>query len=61
MQQNLDDSVKRIQQFIDSEIKRLLNEDIIEPSQSPWRAQVVIMTNERHKKHMVVDYSQTVN
>lgn len=48
-------------QFIQSEVQRLLKEDIIEPSLSPWRAQVIVTTNERHKKRMVIDYSQTVN
>ena len=43
------------------EVKRLLKENIIEPSKSPWRAQVLIMTNENHKKRMVVHYSQTIN
>ena len=43
------------------EVKRLLKENIIEPSKSPWRAQVQITTNENHKKRMVVDYSQTIN
>ena len=48
-------------QFIDHEIQRLLAEDIIEPSVSPWRAQVVVVKNSKDKKRMVVDYSQTVN
>ena len=43
------------------EVKRLLKENIIEPSKSPWRAQVLITTNENHKKRNVVDYSQTIN
>ena len=43
------------------EVKRLLKENIIEPSKSPWRAQVLITTNENHKKRMVVDYSQTIS
>ena len=47
-------------QFIDSEIDRLLTEGIIEPSHSPWRAQIVVTGDER-KKRMVIDYSQTVN
>ena len=47
--------------FIESEIKRMLSEGIIEPSSSPWRAQVVITKNERHKKRLVIDYSQTIN
>ena len=47
--------------FIHSEVKRLLAEDIIEPSNSPWRAQVLVTTNDRQKKRLVVDYSQTIN
>ena len=47
--------------FIQSEVIRLLQEGIIEQSNSPWRAQVVVTKNERSKKRMVVDYSQTVN
>ena len=47
--------------FIDSEVQRLLGEGIIEPSNSPWRAQVVVTRNENHKKRMVIDYSQTIN
>ena len=47
--------------FIDKEISRLLKEDIIEPSNSSWRAQVLVTSNERQKKRLVVDYSQTIN
>ena len=51
------------QQFIAQEIEHLLSEGIIEPSTSPWRAQIVIVKDElnRHKKRMCVDYSNTVN
>ena len=49
------------QQFISKEIKQLLEDDVIEPAQSPWRAQVLVTSNENHKKRMVVDYSQTIN
>lgn len=49
------------QAFIHSETERLLAEGVIEPSSSPWRAQVVVTVNERHKKRMVIDYSQTIN
>ena len=35
--------------FIDQEIQRLLSEGVIEASSSPWRAQVVITSNERQK------------
>ena len=37
-------------EFIAMEVKRLIKENIIEPSKSPWRAQVLITTNENHKK-----------
>ena len=48
-------------QFIQSEIQKLLMEGIIEPSNSPWRAQVVVTKEENHKKRLVIDYSQTLN
>lgn len=48
-------------EFIKSEIQRLIHDDVIEPSTSPWRAQVLVTTNERQKKRMVIDYSQTIN
>ena len=47
--------------FIKEEISKLLTEGIIEPSESLWRAQVLVTKNERHKKRMVIDYSQTIN
>ena len=49
--------------FTQENIDKLLEEDIIRPSNSPWRAQVVIVKDEfnRHKKRMCVDYSQTIN
>lgn len=46
--------------FIEAEYQRMLNEDVIEPSHSPWRAQVVVVSNER-KRRLVVDFSQTIN
>ena len=46
---------------IGNEVERLLKEGIIEPSQSPWRAQVVITKDENHKKRLAIDYSQTIN
>ena len=50
------------QLFIRSEVRNLLNEGIIQPSKSPWRAQVVVTREEEnHKKRLVVDYSQTIN
>ena len=47
--------------FIDEEVKRLLKEGIIEPSLSPWRAQVVVTKDENHKTRLAIDYSQTIN
>ena len=47
--------------FIEQEIGRLLREGIIEESNSPWRAQVLVTSSENHKRRMVVDYSQTIN
>ena len=38
--------------FINSEVRRLLHEGIVEPSKSPWRAQVVVTKGENHKKRM---------
>ena len=46
--------------FIREEVDRLLESGVIELSQSPWRAQVVVVNN-RKKKRLVIDYSQTVN
>ncbi|GFT30829.1 putative retrovirus-related pol polyprotein from transposon opus [Trichonephila clavipes] len=36
-------------------------EGVIEPSNSPWRAQAFVIRGENHKPRMVVDYSQTIN
>ena len=47
--------------FIKEEVNHLLKEGIIELSSSPWRAQVLVTSNKRHKKRMVVDYSGTIN
>ena len=38
----------------------MLKEGIIEPSQSPWCAQTLVVSPENHKKRLV-DYSQTIN
>ena len=51
------------QEFINQEICRLLSKGIIEPSISPWRAQLVVVKDgfKPHKKCTFVDYSCTVN
>ncbi|XP_054283469.1 uncharacterized protein K02A2.6-like [Macrosteles quadrilineatus] len=48
-------------QFIKQEMERLQTEEIIEPSSSPWCAQVLVVTNDKGKKRLCVDYSQTIN
>jgi hypothetical protein len=54
---------RRFISFIQQEVNQLLSEGIIEPSNSPWRAQVVVVKDplNRHKKRLCIDYSQTVN
>lgn len=47
--------------FIKDEVSKLLEAGIVEPSFSPWRAQVLVSKNENHKKRLVIDYSQTIN
>ena len=47
--------------FIKTEVQKLLHEGVIDPSESPWRAQVLVTKNENHKRRMVIDYSQTIN
>ena len=49
------------QMFIKTEIDRLLENGIIEASNSPWRAQVLVHRSENHKTRLVVDYSRTIN
>ena len=47
--------------FIPDKINKLLNEGVIEPSFSPWRAQVLVAKVERHKRQMLNDCFQIVN
>ena len=49
--------------FISDEIQSLLKAGLIEPSNSPWRAQIVVTKdpNDIHRKRMTVDYSETIN
>ena len=44
---------KKESKFIKEEIDRLLKDDIIEPSYSPWRAQVLVVQNATNKSRMV--------
>ena len=45
--------------FISAEVRRLLSEDLIAQSNSPWRDQPFVITPENHQKRLVIDYSQT--
>ena len=38
-----------------------MSKGVKEQSQSPWRAQVLVTNDERHRRRIVVDYSQTIN
>ena len=50
------------QEFIDAEIQRLVKSGIIRPSNSPWRAQILVIRNkESQKRRLCIDYSQTIN
>jgi hypothetical protein len=48
-------------EFIQNEVARLLSENIIEPSNSSWRAQVLVTGQDKPKPRLVIDYSKTVN
>ena len=47
--------------FIHDETQRLLSDDLIEPSNSPWRAQVLVVKEQSGKCRMVIDYSRIIN
>ncbi|GFT05383.1 retrovirus-related Pol polyprotein from transposon opus [Trichonephila clavipes] len=47
--------------FMALEVQKLLQEGVIESSNSPWRFQAFVIRGENHKPRMVVDYSQTIN
>ena len=48
--------------FLQKEKEYLLSNGLIEPSNSPWRAQVLVTGDGvNHRKRMVVDFSQTIN
>ena len=47
--------------FIQTEIEKMIKEGVIEESTSPLKAKILIVTNERQRKRLVVDYSRTIN
>jgi len=48
--------------FVESEVEKLYAQGIVRPSNSPWRAQPIVITNkETGKKRLCIDYSQTIN
>ena len=48
-------------EFVTAEVQWLLEESVIEPSDSPWRSQVVVTWYDRHRKRLVIDYSRMIN
>ena len=46
--------------FIDSEVRKLLKEGIIRPSNSPWCSQIMIAKT-GSKQRLCIDYSTTIN
>ena len=49
------------QRFIKDEVESLLKAGVIEPSSSPWRAQLLVERSSNHRTRLVVDYSETIN
>ena len=49
------------QEFIEETIQKDLRDGVIEPSTSPWRAQVLVTSGGNHRKRMCIDYSETIN
>lgn len=47
--------------FIEKETWRLLKEEIIEQSNSPWQAEVVVVKDYNKKRCLATDYSETIN
>ena len=49
--------------FIRDETQALYKAGLIEPSNSSWRSQPVVVKdpNELHRKRMTIDYSETIN
>ena len=39
----------------------LIKNNLIEESNSPWRAQPLVVIQDNHKKRMFINYSQTIN
>ena len=50
------------EKFVAETIKKNdLKKGIIEPSSSPWRAQVLVVIGDNHKTRMCINYSETIN
>ena len=54
---------KADRKFIEQEVQEMLEDDIIQPSTSRWRAQIVVTQdrNQHRRKRLCVDFSQTIN
>jgi len=47
--------------FITEPVNKMIDQGIIESSESPWRTQILVTKDERHTRRMVIDCSQTIN
>ena len=47
--------------FIKETVYKMYDGGIVRPSNSPWRAQLLVVVGENSKRRMVQDYSQTIN
>jgi len=47
--------------FIEKEVQELLKAGVIEEASTPWRAQVLVARDVRHKARIAIDYCQTIN
>ena len=48
-------------EFMRKEVAKLAKSGVIRKSVSPWRAQAMVVSDENHKRRMVIDYSETIN
>ena len=55
------DKSRKYSNFIHDETQRLLSDDLIEPSNSPWRALVLVVKEQSGKHRVVINYSRTIN
>ena len=54
---------KADRKFEKHQIQQMLKDDIMQPSTSAWRAQIIVTQdpNPHHRKRLCVDFSETIN